>query len=141
MLARTGRRRFRRVRNAGQKHAQPLSHRWVSENGIAEPRVCKTGQHGRLHGGDDLSSAGAEHRKADDAIAVRIDDRFHETAWLPDASGTEDRAHWEACHSNGDPTTLGLRFSEPDPPQLGISEHAIRNEPIASRPWPSRQIV
>src|SRR5207302_10955830 len=47
----------------------------------------------------------------------------------------------EACHSDGDPAALRLRFPEPDPPQLAIGEHAIRNEPIASRPWAPRQMV
>src|SRR5438105_66360 len=105
------------------------------------PVYARPANMARVHGGDDLSGAGAEHREADDAIAVRIDDRLHETAWLADGSGTKDRAHGEACDSDGDPATLRLRFSEPDPPQLGIGEHAIRNEPIASRPWASRQIV
>jgi hypothetical protein len=87
------------------------------------------------------TGAGAEHREAEDAIAARVDERLHETARLADGSGTKDRVHGQACHSDRNSAALGVRLPKPHPAQLGIDEHAVGHQAIAGRPRTSRQIV
>jgi hypothetical protein len=136
-----GTRGLRHDRNSGQQDVEAFGHRRVRQNCIAKPGVRQAAQHGALHGGDHLSGTGSEHREAEDAIAVLVDQRLHEAARLADAAGTKNRAHRKACDPDRDPAAARFRLIEADPPQLGINVHAVGDQSIASRPRASGQIV
>jgi hypothetical protein len=65
-----------------------LDPRIVAESGEGKPY-----QHCRLHDGDYLSSLGAQHRKAENTLAPRLDERLHEATRLSDGSCAQDRGH------------------------------------------------
>lgn len=64
---------FHTRRHIRQEAAEPLRHRGVRENSIAQHRIRQPGQHHRLHRGHDLAGFGADHREAENAIVTSTD--------------------------------------------------------------------
>ncbi len=64
---------LRARRHLRQERPEPLRHRGVRENSIAQRRIRQFGQHRRLHRGHDLAGLGSDHREADDAIVTSTD--------------------------------------------------------------------
>ena len=79
--------------DVGKKRIEPFSHGWVSENGIAQCRVAKSSEHCHLYDGHHFTGLGPDHRKAQNAIAVRFDERLHESAGFVDRSRSQDCGH------------------------------------------------
>src|SRR5712692_9362957 len=69
-----------RLLNAGKKRIEPFSHGRVRENGIAQYRVRKSSNHCHLYNGHHFTGLRPDHRKTKDAIAIRFEQRFHESA-------------------------------------------------------------
>jgi len=67
-----------RGRHIRQEGAEPLRHRGVRENGIAQRRIRQPGEHHRLHRGHDLAGLGADHREAENTFVTSTDESFHE---------------------------------------------------------------
>src|SRR5882762_184596 len=69
-----------RLLNTGENRIEPFDHGRVCENGVAQCRVRKSSEHCNLCNGHHFTGLRPDHRKAKNAIAIRFDQRFHESA-------------------------------------------------------------
>src|SRR5215471_5850880 len=122
---------LRARRHLRQERPEPLRHRGVRENSIAQRRIRQFGQHRRLHRGHDLAGLGSDHREADDAIVTSTDESFHEALRLTDRLRPEHGADRQPRDAHVDALTLRLGFAQPHAGERRVREHAVRNKPVA----------
>src|SRR5439155_9363428 len=130
-----------RRRNTGKQRGEAFRHRRVREDGVAQTGIRQASQHRRLHRGHDLTRFGAKHREAENAVAVRVDERLHEAAALSDRPRPQHRTHWQLRNAHPDAAAVRLRFAQADSREWRVGEHAERDEPVAGGAMCSCQVV
>ena len=105
------------------------------------PVVGHARQHRRLHHGHDLPGLRAEHREAQDAVALRVDERLHEAARLGDRPRPQHGAHRQLRDAHLDAAAPGLAFVQADPRERRVREQAEGDEPVARGAIAPGQIV
>ena len=95
-------------RHVREQRAQPLCHRRVRENSVAEHRIWQACQHRHLHCGHHLTGLGANHRKAEYAV-VAPDKSLHEALCFVRRLRPQDSARRQLRDACSD--ALPLRFA------------------------------
>ena len=96
-----------------EENIEALGHGGVSENGIAQGKVCSFGHHCHLYHGHDLAGLCTDHREAENASVGWIEQGFHEAMRFTDGSGAKDGSHRNPGGLVGDAPALRLGFERP----------------------------
>jgi len=128
-------------RHIREERIEPLCHRRMRENGVAEPWVGQARQHRRLHRGHDLTGLSANHRKAEDAVVTPADKHLHKALCFVGRRRPPNASHRQPCDPHGHILALCFALAQPDASQWRLSEHAVRDQPIARAAVPSGKIV
>src|SRR3981189_1407902 len=103
----------------------------MSQECITQYSVGRACQHRGLHDGNQLARLRTECCEAQDAIAMRVDQCLEETARLGDRSRPQDRCHGNPGNAIINADLPRLRFIQPDPPELRVNEHTVRDQAVA----------
>jgi hypothetical protein len=114
-------------RRPREERVEAFRHGRVRENGIAQRGIGKAGDHCDLHGGHDFPGADAQCGEAQDAIAARVDQRFHESAYLHERTRAQHRRHWGFEQAVCDALCLCFCLAETYARELRVCEEAKRN--------------
>jgi hypothetical protein len=74
-----------------------------------------------------MTSPASGHYKAENAIVMRADQRLHKTLCLVDCSGPQHGTHRQLCHTHRDASVLGFTFTQANPSERRVGEHAVGN--------------
>src|SRR5215475_14361586 len=94
-----------------------------------------------MHRRHDFTGRGANHRETKDAIVAVANNSFHKALRLIRGLRREYRIHRQPRNAGEDAPAFRFAFAEPDAGELGISEHAIGNQPVAGAAISASQIV
>jgi hypothetical protein len=89
----------------------------------------------------DFAGSSANHRKTKDAIVAVADKGLHKPLCLISRLRAEYRVHLQPCDTCDDTLAFRFAFAQPYMGERGISEHAIRNQPIPRGAVSSYEIV
>ena len=99
----------------------------LRENGIAQGRVGQSRDHGDLDGCHYFPGFHAEYSESKDAVALRVDQDFHEPARLGNRHRAENSGHRQLCESVWNAVRLGLGLAQADAGEFRIGEQAERH--------------
>lgn len=125
--------------HAREQEAQSLGNGQVRDDGVAQSRIRKAREHGRLYGGHYLACFGADHRESEDAV-IRADDHLHEALLLAGRVCTQHGAHRQSRDACADRLPACLRFAQAHMGERRVGEHAIGDEAVARRAVRAREI-
>ena len=108
---------------------------------ISKARIGKACQHRGVHRGHDFTGCGTNHCEAKDAVVAVANKSFHKALPLIGGLSPKYRIHRQPCNAGEDTFSFRFAFAKPDTSERRISEHAIRNQPIAGAAISSCQIV
>src|SRR5271165_7251702 len=103
--------------------------------------IANPTRHRNLDGSHYFSGLHPKYRESKDAVALRVDQGFHEPARLGKSSGAQHRHHWNFGQPIGDSVVFRLPFAQADSGQFGVGEHAERHLPSGSHPLAAGKIV
>ncbi len=96
----------------------------MGKNGVPQRRIRKSRVHCDLHGTDDFAGFNSNDGETEDAVALHINERFHETASLGKRLRSQDRSD-RILQGDRNAALTRFVFAEADTGELWISEHKM----------------
>src|SRR5262249_60501950 len=99
------------------------------------------GEHGHLNRGHDLAGFGAEHREAENTVALRVDEHLHKSPRFRNGHCAKDIGHGQPGKTIRDAELFGLRFAKSNSSELRVGEHAKWDLPSRSHAITAGNII
>src|SRR5207247_7139233 len=113
----------------------------MSKNGVTQCGIRESRQHRDLDCRHGVSCSNSKGCKAEDAVALGINEGFHEAARLGKCLSTEYCNHRSLRQSVSDAALLRFRLTQADAGKLRVREHAKRHLPGGGRAMSAKNIV